>query len=215
MARSLPKKGRAGATRPLSNPKGDTTMSAAIALHPKATTERRQAQAEACPVAALADEAADLVAAWQGLRAAILPHRTETWIGLAEVIGEPAPTDHEEEVSARAVLAAIRERLEGIQGIALHRRAVSAKGAAFQALILNLNVSDLHCLGLEAEPTPEQRDGMEKSEHAIERGLTSIVHYLASADGELPPHLIKHYMMAAHDQPASCIERAVTHFRQR
>jgi len=56
---------------------------------------------------------------------------------------------------------------------------------------------------------------MEKSEHAIERGLTSIVHFLAGADGELPTHLIKHYMMAAHDQPASCIERTVSYFRQR
>lgn len=189
-------------------------MTAAVALHPTATTARRQIAADTCPVAQLADEAADLVAAWDGLNEAIRPHRPGTWVGLANVLGETEPLDHEEEISARAVKSAITERLEGIQGIALHRRATSAKGAAFQALLLNLHLSDLLCTGLEASPTPEQRGTMEKNDHAIERGLVSIVHYLASAGGELPAHLVKHYMMAAHDQPSTSVDRAVAHFRR-
>ncbi|QLQ12858.1 MAG: hypothetical protein HZY74_05510 [Brevundimonas sp.] len=102
-------------------------MTAAVALHPKATTARRQSAAETCPAAALADEAADLVKAWHGLGDAIRPHRPRTWVGLASILGEPEP-DAEEEISAQAVRTEIRERLEAIREFALHRRATSAKG---------------------------------------------------------------------------------------
>jgi hypothetical protein len=190
-------------------------MTAAVALHPKATTAHRHIAAETCPVAELADEAADLVAAWKGLNDAIRPHSSGSWVGLTAALGEPEPHESEEEISASAVVTEISERLAAIRDIALHRRATSAKGAAFQALVLNLHLSDLLCTGLDTQPTPDQREAMQKSDHQIERGLVSIVHYLAGAGGELPAHLVKHYLMAADDQPARSVERAMAHFRVR
>lgn len=189
-------------------------MTAAVAFHPQASaTTRRRVAGENCPVAVLADEAADLVAAWRGLNDAIRPHRSGSWVGLAAALGEPEPHESEEEISAGAVVTEISERLAAIRNIALHRQAASAKGAAFQALLMNVDVSDLLCAGLEAKPTGEERDGMEKSSHRLERGLVSIIHHLAE-DGGLPQHLVAHYMMAAKDQPSANVDRAVRHFAQ-
>lgn len=189
-------------------------MTAAVAFHPKTpAATRRQISDEACAVAALADEAADLVAAWKGLNDAIRPHRVSgSWVGLASALGEPEPHDSEDEISAGAVVTEISERLAAIRGIALHRRATSPKGAAFQALIMNLDVSDLLCTALEANPSPEDRDRMQKTSHQLERGLVSIVHQLAVTSGGLPSHLVEHYMMAAKDQPSAHVDKAIRHF---
>ncbi|WP_428149708.1 hypothetical protein [Brevundimonas sp.] len=191
-------------------------MTAAVAFLPKTPdAARRQISDESCVVAALADEAADLVAAWRGLNDAIRPRRSSgSWVGLAAALGEAEPDEREEEISAGAVVTEISERLAAIRGIALHRRATSSKGAAFQALVMNLDASDLLCTALEANPSAEDRDRLQKNSHQLERGLVSIIHQLATAGGGLPTHLVEHYMMAAKDQPSTHVERAVQHFAQ-
>ncbi|QLQ12859.1 MAG: hypothetical protein HZY74_05515 [Brevundimonas sp.] len=55
---------------------------------------------------------------------------------------------------------------------------------------------------------------MERSDHQVERGLVSILHYLATIGGDLPDHLVKHYMMAAHEQPSTSVDRTVAYFRR-
>lgn len=189
-------------------------MAAAVALHPNAAPGSHQ-PAEICTVAQLADEAGGLLAAWHGLNAAIAPHPRGSWIGLSAALGEPEPADTDEEACAVAVQTEITERVNAITGIALHHRAASTKGAAFQALVLNLHLTELLCTGLDSGPTPEQRESMNKSNRQIERGLVSIIQYLASAGGELPPHLVNYYMMASRDQPSISVARAVEHFRRK
>ncbi len=187
-------------------------MSAAVALHPKATTARRQVMAETCPVAALADEAAELIAAWRGLNAVIRKADRNEWIAFGPIIGEPEAAEDQEELTAKVVRTELRDRIKAVVQLAAHRQPTSAKGAAFQALTMNAQLIVMLDVGVDAGATGERREELENAYHHSERALGAIVGFLDEASGGLPPHLVEYFLLSPRERTSAAADRAVRHF---
>ena len=188
-------------------------MSAAVAVHPKTPTPaRRQSEDEACPVAALADEASDLIAAWKGLNAATRQSDTNEWCPFGPTIGEPAADEDDEELSVKAVRNELRDRIRAVVTLAAHRRATSAKGAAFQALTINWQLTIMLDTGLDAGAVAERLEDMNDAYRHAERALGSIVDFLERAAGGLPLHLVEYFLMSPSSRTGDAADRAMQHF---
>lgn len=190
-------------------------MSAAVAFHPQTATARQRIAPETCPVAALAEEAAGLIAAWAGMNAEIAKAR-EGGDGdhapVGPMIGDAAGNEDTEQLTAKVVRKELSDRIKAIGMIATHRPAASAKGAAYQALILNHQLIAMLDAGLEGGATGEDRERLQNATAGAERALVSIVRYLDDAAGGLPAHLVEYYCLSATERAADVADRAVAHF---
>jgi|UniRef100_A0A6M3XPF1 hypothetical protein len=187
-------------------------MSAAVALHPSARAPRRPG-IENCPVAALADEASDLILAWKGLNAAIQTQPDA--LGLSAALGEPEPPADEDEITAAAVQSEITTRLNAIGHVVMHRQATSLKGAAFQAIVLNHHLCDVREADIDGPLKGEVSQRFRNACDQVERGLESIVVCLASNGDGIPAHVREYYGYQPRLGSAAVVARAVDRFRVR
>lgn len=190
-------------------------MSAAVAFHPQTATARQRIAAETCPVAALADEAAALIAAWRGMNAEITKAREAGDKGQAPVgpmIGDPAGDEDAAQLSPTMVRKELSDRLKAVTMIAAHRPATSAKGAAYQALILNHQLIAMLDAGLSGGVKGDDRERLQNATGHSERAVVSIVRYLDDAAGGLPTHLVEYYCLSTAERAADAADRAVAHF---
>tara|TARA_R110000787_G_scaffold242974_1_gene348949 strand:- start:131 stop:706 length:576 start_codon:yes stop_codon:yes gene_type:complete len=188
-------------------------MSAAIAFHPNTSTApRREVAAETCPVAALADEAAGLIATLKDLNAEIRKSDLKEGTPFGPIIGEPKTGDTEDEMTAKVVRIELRDRIKAVVQLAAHRRATSAKGAAFQALTMINQLVAMLDVGASDVANEGRHDELENSYHQAERALGSIVGFLDTTAGGLPPHLVGHFLLLPRDQPRAAADRAIRHF---
>ncbi|WP_339929490.1 hypothetical protein [uncultured Brevundimonas sp.] len=193
-------------------------MSAAVAFHPQAATARQRIAAETCPVATLADEAAALIDAWAGMNAAIAKAR-EAGDGdqapVGPMIGDTAGDEDAEQLTAKVVRKELSDRIKAVGLIATHRPAASAKGAAYQALILNHQLIAMLDAGIDGGAKAADRDRLQNATCEAERALVSIVRYLDDASGGLPPPLVDYYCLSATERAPDAADRAVVHFSRR
>lgn len=194
-------------------------MTAINALQPKsaAASRRTSAQAcfetrlEACSVARLADEAADLIAAWRGLQRELQAHR-EGFLGIGTALGERAQQDDVDEMSARDVFGDIGDRLKAIARLAQQYQAESMKGAAFQAATLNYLLCDLEEASRGSHLKGQEGQLFRDSYAQLERGLESIVPYLAKQGDGLPAHVLDYYGFSPAQRRSTAVARAKKRF---
>ena len=190
-------------------------MSAAVAFHPQTATARQRIAAETCPVAALAEEAAGLIAAWAGMNAEIAKARASgdgDHAPVGPMIGDADGDEDAEQLTAKVVRKELSDRIKAVGMIATHRPAASAKGASYQALILNHQLIAMLDAGLSGGVTGEDRDRLQSATGDAERALVSIVRYLDDAAGGLPAHLVEYYCLSATERAGDAADRAVAHF---